>query len=155
VITSVDTNVLLDLLTDNEFSEASGEALASAADAGITIICEVVYAELSVGFSGQEEIDHFLKDCGIAVAHSTPAALFAAGNAWRQYLRSRSGASCSSCGQNLSVTCSGCGAAVNYRQHLISDFIVGAHAVLQADRLLTRDRGYFRRYFPHLQLVEP
>jgi predicted nucleic acid-binding protein len=41
------------------------------------------------------------------------------------------------------------------REHLISDFLIGAHAQVQADRLAAMDRGYLRRYFPRLRVVKP
>jgi len=41
------------------------------------------------------------------------------------------------------------------RERVVADLLVGAHAAHQADRLLTRDRGFFRRYFDDLMVLDP
>ncbi|KFA37824.1 DNA-binding protein, partial [Xanthomonas vasicola pv. musacearum NCPPB 4384] len=35
------------------------------------------------------------------------------------------------------------------------DFLIGAHAMLQCDGLITRDEGFFRDYFKGLKIVVP
>jgi predicted nucleic acid-binding protein len=41
------------------------------------------------------------------------------------------------------------------RTRVVADFLIGAHAAAQADRLITRDRGFYRSYFARLSVVDP
>lgn len=133
MITAVDTNILLDILLPNEdFVQRSGKALEAAATAGSLVICELVYAELCVGFDSQEQCDEFLTDVGIQTDPLDRPASFLASRVWRRY-REQGGR----------------------RERILADFLIGAHAQLQASRLLTRDRGFYRKMFPSLNLVEP
>jgi predicted nucleic acid-binding protein len=39
------------------------------------------------------------------------------------------------------------------RTRLIADFVIGAHAQIRGGRLLTHDRGFYRRHFEGLQIL--
>ena len=133
MITAVDTNVLLDLLLPNEkFVEFSMQALEQAAADGSLVVCDVVYAELCVHFHSQRECDAFLEQAAIRVEPLSRMAGFLASRVWTTY-RSRGGK----------------------RNRILADFLIGAHAQLQASRLLSRDRGFYRELFPSLALVNP
>ena len=99
------------------------------------------------------DLDRFLADTGVKLEPSGPEALYRAGRAWSDYLRRRPAPlACPRCGAAQEVRCDQCGASVQPRQHVVADFVIGAHAVVHANSLLTRDRGYFATYFPGLRL---
>ncbi len=155
MITALDTNVLLDVLTaDPAFADQSESALFDAAREGTLIISEVVYAELAPNFDDIEQLEDFLAGPGIVLQSSGPESLFAAGEAWKRYLANPDrGLQCPNCGGQPRLTCDRCGQPVRFRQHIVSDFLVGGHALAHATRLLTRDSRYFGTHFPDLALA--
>ena len=156
MITAVDTNIFLDLLIPNaHFVDASKAKLEKAHDEGGLIICEVVWAELASQFAEQTAIEAFLRDTGIRRVPATEDALFTAGLAWKTYRKRREdGWRCAACSRvQREVQCDQCGARLRGRQHIVSDFLIGAHALHQADRLLSRDRGFYATYFGELTLI--
>lgn len=134
MITAVDTNVLLDLLaTGSAFGDASEQALVEACGAGGLVVSEIVYAELGAAFRGdRERLDEFLEDAGIDLVRSPRTVFSEAGRMWRAY-RDQGGS----------------------RERIVADFLIGAHAHKTSDRLLTRDRGFFRKWFQDLEVVDP
>ena len=153
MITAVDTNILLDvLIPDAPHGDESEGTLAEALRAGAVVISDPVYAELAVHFPEQEALDRFLADTGLRLESSKADALYRAGRAWSVYIRRRPALACPQCGARPKLKCDKCGASVQPRQHVVADFMIGAHAVVQADQLLTRDRGYYATYFPELTL---
>jgi predicted nucleic acid-binding protein len=133
MITAVDTNVLLDILVPNEqFYEASANALQHAANAGSLVISDIVYAELCIQFDTQHQCEAFLASNGIRTQALTHEAHFLASRVWRIY-RERGGK----------------------RSRILADFLIGAHAQEQATRLLSRDRGFYRTLFPSLAVQDP
>ena len=155
MISAVDTNVLLDILIpDAPHGDESERRLADAVGAGSIVICEAVYTELAAYFEQPDDLEGFVEDTGIRLGPSSRVALHRAGGAWRVYARQRSSALvCPQCGTARSVRCEECGAPLQVRQHVVADFMIGAHAVEHADRLITRDRGYYAAYFPELELA--
>lgn len=131
--TAVDTSVLLDVvLDDRRFAARSEDALRRATADGALLVSECVLAEIRPAL-GADEIDEFLSDWQLQFVPSTQASSLVAGEMFAAYLERRPGAS----------------------PRVIADFLIGAHALLLADRLLARDRGYYRDYFTRLTVLEP
>ncbi|WP_046861805.1 type II toxin-antitoxin system VapC family toxin [Microvirga massiliensis] len=132
-MTLVDTNVLLDLVTnDPNWADWSIAKLEAASLNGPLQINDVVYAELSVRYSRIEDLDAFLDEAGLEIVPIPRAALFLAGRVFTQYRKS--GGS---------------------RTGVLPDFFIGAHAAVSELPLITRDVGRYRTYFPSLRLIAP
>lgn len=131
--TLVDSNVLLDVLTeDDQWLSWSVGALAEAAEAGPLWINPVIYAEVSVRFSRIEELEDALPPDDYRRAQLPWEAAFLAGKAFVQYRRS-GGAKTSP----------------------LPDFFIGAHAAIEDLALLTRDGSRYQTYFPGVRLLAP
>ena len=132
-MTLVDTNVLLDVVTDDPaFADWSIEQLEAAALRGPLLINDVVYAELAVRYERIERLDAFLADAGIEIAMMPRPALFLAGKVFQKYRK-----------------------AGGSRTGVLPDFFIGAHAAVARLDLLTRDTARYRTHFPTVTLIMP
>jgi predicted nucleic acid-binding protein len=130
--TIVDTNILLDIYTQDEvWEERSAAAIAQAADVSVLVINPIIYGELSVGIERIEELDEFL---GTDFRRdSLPwEAAFLAGKAFLAYRR-RGG----------------------LKTAPLPDFYIGAHAAVERMSILTRDANRYVLYFPSVEIIEP
>jgi predicted nucleic acid-binding protein len=156
MITAVDTNIILDVLIPGDpFSQSSKALLEKQFSKGKLIICEVVFAELAAQFPSEPDLKTFLAETGMRLEYSNPKSLYTAGTRWLKYSRKikKAGASCPQCGQSFMVTCPQCNKPLTRRLHVLADFLIGAHALVTADFLLTRDLGIYKTYFKDLKIV--
>ena len=131
--TLVDSNVILDLLTEDEkWLDWSEQALSEAAEAGPLVINPVIYAEISVRFRSVEDLDEAIPSNDYMRAALPWSAAFLAGKAFVDYRR-RGGT----------------------RTSTLPDFFIGAHAAAGDLTLLTRDVARYRTYFPTVRLIAP
>ena len=88
MITSLDTNILLDvLIPDESHFQKSKKLLDEHFEKGQLIISEVVYAELASQFPTEKDIRAFLNDTGIRLVNSNEKALYMAGERWKQFIK--------------------------------------------------------------------
>ena len=131
--TLVDSNVLLDILTnDSHWFALSASALERYANEGLLYINPVIYAEISVSFNTIEELEDAVPAETLIRLPLPLEAAFLAGKAFRRY-RQQGG----------------------LRTSTLPDFFIGAHAAVAGLSLLTRDASRYRTYFPTVNILAP
>ena len=136
---AVDTNVIVSLVGDELSGALAAEnILEQARTTGALVICGAVYCELLAHPRMTLAIlEKFLADTGIEPEFDTGRKIWQeAGARYARYATRRRKAKAGSV------------------RRLLADFIVGAHALVHADRLITFDAADFRRDFPEL-LIAP
>ncbi len=129
----VDSNVLLDILTENsQWFQWSSTALAAAAERHTLVINAVIFAEVSVRFSRIEDVNEALPPEWIERRVIPYEAAFLAAKCFLAYRRRG--------GEKLAV---------------LPDLFIGAHAAVEGLKLITRDTGRYRTYFPRLDIISP
>ena len=133
MITAVDSNILIDIFfNDKQFEAASENALKQCLKEGVVCACDLVWTETAIGFSDGETFFDAMHTIDIEFSAIYEKTTWVAAHVWHQYRQSG-----------------------GKREKLPPDFLIGAHALTQCDRLLTRDRGFYRQYFTTLKLVTP
>jgi predicted nucleic acid-binding protein len=130
--TALDSSVLWAIIKKEANADLWADALRRASAAGPLVISPIAFAELAPSTADAAALTTFLGWLSIAYDPITPAAAHLAGVTFKTYRQ-----------------------AGGPRQHLVTDFLIAAHAQIQADRLAALDRGYLREWFPALTLLLP
>jgi predicted nucleic acid-binding protein len=137
-VIAIDTSVLVDLLGDDARADAAEACLRLALGSGPVVACDVVVSEVTAGLGHGSEVMDALEEMGLAFSAVDQRAAIRAGEMQRKYQ------------QRLRST-----GKAQSTPRAIPDFLVGAHAMLQCDALITRDDGFFRDYFKGLKVIVP
>ena len=132
MITAVDTSVLIAIAKGEAEARRWTNLLAAARADGDLIICDVVAAEFFALLMDERKFQQSLSGLGIVFSPPALDAARLAGRIFGHYRRQG-----------------------GPREHLIPDFLIGAHAQRQADQIAAIDRGYLRSCFPRLRIVKP
>ncbi len=130
---AVDAPVLIDLLTDGPHADAAEACLRQCLSTGPVVVCDVALAEICAALRDGAEALSVLEEMSIRFSPVEAKSALRAGEMQRRH-RQRS---------------------VAAPVRATPDFLIGAHALLQCNGLITRDDRFFRDYFKGLKLVVP
>jgi predicted nucleic acid-binding protein len=135
---AVDTSVIVDLLGDDSRAEAAEACLRDALSRGAVVTCAVVVSEVVAGMGRSSQLIDTLEEMGLAYSPLEQRAAARAGEMQRRY--------------NERMKAAG---RMPATRRTVPDFLIGAHALLQCQGLITRDAGFFRDYFKGLKVIVP
>lgn len=136
---AVDSNLLIDVIGDDaRAGDAADRALGAALSMGPVVACDVVVAEVVAGLGNGSVVIDLLEDLGIDFHPLALRSAVRAGEMQRRYNERRRAAGEDGAGMRT-----------------VPDFLIGAHALMQCDALITRDTGFFRDYFKGLKVIVP
>jgi predicted nucleic acid-binding protein len=129
---AIDASVLIDLLADGPQADAAEACLRQCLSNGPVVISDVALAEVCSALHDGSEALTVLEEMSIRFTPVESKSAVRAGEMQRRY-RQRGG----------------------IQGRAVPDFLVGAHALLQCDGLITRDDAFYRQYFKGLKLIVP
>lgn len=129
---AIDSSVLIDLFSGNERAELAESCLRQCLIVGPVVVCDVVLAEVCTALKDGSETLPILESMSIHFSPMEAKSALRAGEMQRRYRRNG-----------------------GKRERTVPDFLVGAHALLQCNGLITRDGGFYREYFKGLRVIEP
>lgn len=129
---AIDSSVLVDLLADGPQADAVEACLRQCLSNGPVVVCDVALAEVCSALRDGSEALNVLEEMSIRFNALEAKSALRAGEMQRRY-RQRGGT----------------------RSRAVPDFLIGAHALLQCDGLITRDDSFYRDYFKGLKLIVP
>lgn len=129
----LDTNIVVDIINSKSpWHRASTDFIAEMGNEADFIINAIVFAEMSSPFASNEECLHIVRHLTLNYEEIPPEAAFLAGKAFLQYRKAGG------------------------RKHTpLPDFFIGAHALVGGYKLITRDKGRYKTYFPRLEIITP
>ena len=138
----VDTVILIDVLKD-EYPETQDKFYAAIQQKEKIIISTITAAELLPQFHGNKRLlQSFLKDHGIELVGVDLQTSLVGAERWMKYLK-----------RKKMKRCPSCRAILPGREKILPDFLIGGCALVHSEKILTRDRGFYRTYFPDLKLL--
>ncbi|MBB5014995.1 PIN domain-containing protein [Rehaibacterium terrae] len=128
---AIDSPVLIDLLADGPHADATEACLRQCLSAGPVVVCDVALAEVCAALQDGAEALGVLEEMSIRFSPLEAKSALRAGEMQRRFRQRGGGA------------------------RAVPDFLIGAHALLQCNGLITRDDAFFRSYFKGLKLIVP
>lgn len=128
---AVDAPVLIELLTDGARADAAEACLRTALGEGRVVVCATSLAIVCAALRNGADAQAAIEEMGVHFSPSEAKSAVRAGEMQRRQRQRGPG------------------------ERAISEFLVGAHALLQCNGLITFETGFYRDYFKGLRLIVP